>query len=195
MPIRSGRFKYLSFPNTGISIVVGRTGAYYRIFNSADVGTSNTDFNVVVGSNPQTATSTLLKPGFSLDVVVDGRIAINATAGAAIEGIYEYLDSANTEGAGRSGRFNIKTNAANKHKIIDLRIGGQKKKAYYRIFNSGDNPINLFEGDGAASPFAVLNPAQSFDFEVNDSGSKQDIWVNSAANTKPISGIYDFLGT
>lgn len=194
MAIRSGRFKVSTVPADGITIVVGRTGAYYRIFNStaptpALIASGDADFNVFVG-----AVSTLLKPGFSLDVVVDANIVIKAPAGKPIEGIYDFLNSTNTEGAGRSGRFNIKSGAAAKHKIIDLRIGGQKKKAYYRIFNSGDYAIILSEGSGAgASTLGTVEPAQSFDFEVGD-GPKRDIYVNSSADDKPISGIYEFLG-
>jgi hypothetical protein len=179
--IRAGRFTSAD-ARSGITIVDGRKGAFYRILNSGEK-----DFTVDVGNGPNPTTE--LKPTHSLDVAVTLKIIISTQMAVPIEGIYDYL---NTERPIRSGRFNIVLNAADRYKIIDIAHGGGgAKAAYYRIFNSGTAPIEVRRATG--SPLIELRPDQSFDFEIT-SGGARDIYINPTADATQIEGIYDFLG-
>lgn len=181
--IRSGRFKR-DAPVTAIPIIRGISGAFYRIFNSGAVA-----FQVQGGGGSATWLDTTL----SLDVVTNGNVMITATAEGKVEGIYECLDVRNSN---RSGRFKLKaqpkdpvTGNLTTHKIIDFISGGAPPDAFYRIFNSGDNPFMVV----LASESVEVAPEQSFDFAVT---TKRDIHVTHVnVNDYPIEGIYEFLGS
>jgi len=184
MPIRSGRFKVELASAGEIRIVKGRSGAFYRIFNSGEDA-----FSVTAGAPD----STTLEKGFSLDVAVFDEVVVSTSGKAVVEGIYDYVD---TQRPIRSGRFRLKSAPASHHKIIDLRHSGQKRRAFYRIFNSGEkNAFNVMV-DGVLCPYPAapdkgLDPNQSLDFEVGY-GSR-DVYV-VAVDQYPIEGIYEFLG-
>jgi len=89
-PVRSGRFKG-DVSETGITIIQGGYGRIYRIFNSGDKRF------VVDGGGKE---PTLLKPTFSLDVVVNSDVEIkvpdpeastkrNDSEKVVVEGIYD----------------------------------------------------------------------------------------------------------
>lgn len=179
MGIRSGRFNTPIDVNTPITIVEGKEGAYYRIFNSG-----STTFNVDVGDG----SSTSLRPSYSLDVAAGNEVKITSAAAVTVQGIYEYLS---LQAEIRSGRFWLEGEdypPTTKHKIIDIEKGSP---AFYRIFNTGKWPIKILKGLDQVQ-LESLAPEQSYDFEVR---SKKDIYVQSDDDDHPISGIYDFLGT
>ena len=124
------------------------------------------------------------------DVVVE--------AEAATEGIYEYLDTQNPI---RSGRFKMRlvevggkedpvVDPPYPHMIIDLRKGSDR--AWYRIFNSGENTIVLQYDKDNPQELIELAKEQSFDFEVGS--SYKEILVSAKDGTQLIEGIYEFLG-
>jgi hypothetical protein len=182
MAIRSGRFT-VDNAQSGITIIKGRSGAFYRIFNS---GENNFTVKPKGASTPQHQ-QIQLKPTFSIDVAIGDEVVIVGAANEAVEGIYDYLDTQNPI---RSGRFKLKDNPDTQHKIVDLHGGGDK--AWYRIFNSGEHPIVVEEGKQNPSQLTQLDKEQSFDFEVGTSVT--DIYVKSTDANKPIEGIYEFLG-
>ncbi len=189
MAIRSGRFKVVDPSN--VDIISGRSGTYFRFFNSGD----NTFTVKVDGPLSAPDRKVDLKPTFTVDMVIAGDVRISGTG--PVEGIYDYLESPNEV---RSGRFNIKLtdplgnphDPTDRHPIILLAGGNQS--AYYRIFNSGDHPIVLQSGL-QANPIDIkaLDPDQSFDFEVGT--GRRIVTVKSTDVSKPIEGIYEFLGT
>jgi hypothetical protein len=184
MAVRSGRFKVDFTTAGGIRIIKGRSGAFYRVLNSGK------DPFVVASGGLDLAT---LVEGASLDVAVDGEVKIKTGGAASVEGIYDYLDMSSPI---RNGRFRIKA-ASEEHKIIHLNHTGKRKRAFYRIFNSGDdNPFNvLVDGDQypyPGNPTRGLKPNQSFDFEVGKTNS--NISVEAIGGTYAIEGIYEFLG-
>ena len=183
MAIRSGRFTG-DASGVGITIVSGRPGAFYRIFNSG-----NHSFEVHASSS-----HTTLGKAMSLDVVVvNNDIVIKAGTGVVVEGIYEYLDGRDPI---RSGRFKLETAPSERHKVIDLSVSGPKPKAFYRVFNSGVKSFKVIASNKVVDEVLIeeLRPAQSSDFAID---SKRDIYVVPHASTDPypIEGIYDFLGT
>ena len=179
MAIRSGRFT-VDDNSTEFNIILGRAGAFYRILNSGEK-----EFSIVRQNQ-----TTPLGPTFSLDVSTGVAIAIQKLAGDAVEGIYEYLD---VHMPVRSGRFNLRVVVDDednliKHPIIDLT--GPSDDAWYRMFNSGVNPIEVVAGNKLIH---TLTKDQSVDFEVGN--SDRVIYVRSTADDKPIEGIYDYLNT
>lgn len=187
MAIRSGRFKFTVGGPGSEQVIIksSKSGTFYRIFNSG-----RKDFIVKNGGKDPWS----LAPTFSLDLVVDQVVAITGNANEEVEGIYEYLDNQIVGQTLRSGRFSFKDPNAPppKHKIIDL-THATPIGAYYRIFNSGDAPFELWLDEPAAGkdPLASIAREQSLDFEIVKTGSAKDIWV---AGTPPFEGIYDFLG-
>jgi hypothetical protein len=186
MAIRSGRFRFeFTASVTEIAIVKSeKTTAFYRIFNSGE-----TAFTVDTGK-----TTTPLESTFSLDFTVKGEAKVTGNAGDQVEGIYEYLDNQVTGQSIRSGRFKIKDMSNAPHKIIDLADKGNSQNAYYRIFNSGKEKFEVWEGkptEPSSTMLFDLGKEQSYDFELT---SKKDIWVKKVTVNEPIEGIYDFLG-
>jgi len=183
--VRSGRFKGDASGTAGIPIIQSRYGTIYRIFNSGD-----NPFDVHGGGK----STTPLKPTFSLDVVLNDNVVIKTTAAGEVEGIYDCLDVQSTI---RSGRFKLKTAPAAgdpKHKIIDFTKAGQKPEAYYRVFNSGGESFQVWEGNPtspSSNQLGAVASGQSLDFEIGD-GPRRDIYVDATA--WPIDGIYEFLG-
>lgn len=185
---RSGRFTVDQY-TAPITIVKGRSGAFYRIFNSGE-----NKFTVKPDGNTNREVNRW--PKWSLDVAV-GEIVVEGEVGKPLEGIYEYLDTQNPV---RSGRINIKkiegenntleVDPASPYKMIDLHGGGDR--AWYRIFNSGEHPILLYEGSQNPALLGTVKEDQSFDFEVGKSVT--DIYVASEHTDNPIEGIYEFLG-
>jgi hypothetical protein len=187
MAIRSGRFRAkITNVTQGITIIKGRKGAFYRIFNSGEKS-----FTVKHGG-----TDVPLHPTFSIDVATKsatGNVIIAAiAANDVVEGIYDYLDIRNPRI--RSGRFNsIKHpdvsgapfDPTTQHPIIDF--AGGTLTGWYRIFNSGDNTITLEVNSATPS---TVEKEQSLDFAVT--GDR--ITVKSAATGEHIECIYEFLG-
>ena len=176
MAIRSGRFT-VEDASTSFTIIKGRAGAFYRLFNSG-----KKDFTVTPRSG--SGNTLTLKPTFSLDVATGDEVVIGKAAGDAVEGIYDYLDP---HADIRSGRFKITSNTTTAHQIIDVRGGNDR--AWYRIYNSGEHVIILLEG---SDELKRVTKDQSFDFEVG--APKREIFVKSADASHPIEGIYEFLG-
>ena len=187
MAIRSGRFR-AKITNLAdeITIIKGRKGAFYRIFNSGEKS-----FTVKHGG-----TDVPLHPTFSVDVAIKsgtGNVIIAAVAvNDVVEGIYDYLDTQNPEL--RSGRFsslkhpNVGTSPfdpTTQHPIIDFAGGTQT--GWYRIFNSGENAIILEVNSATPS---TITKEQSLDFAVR--GDR--ITVKSTATAEHIECIYEFLG-
>lgn len=192
MPIRSGRFAG-DVTVDDIRIVQGRAGYYYRIFNSAKKSVFIVKW---AGGGPAVE----VLPKCSLDLAVTNWVEIRQSTfpdSDTVEGIYGFLDIQNPI---RSGRFKIRqvpsnpalVNPAQPRKIIDLRrVDG--KKAWYRIFNSGENQIIVDKGAGELTR---LEEGQSFDFVAEaDPTTNTGIYVKSTAAKKAIEGIYEFLGT
>jgi hypothetical protein len=186
MAIRSGRFR-LKLTNQVKEIPIiksARTVAFYRVFNSGKA-----TFNLDNGSS-----TTALEKAFSLDFTVHGEAKVTGNPGDEVEGIYEYLDNQIAGQSIRSGRFKIQNTSNAAHKIIDLAHQGPSQNAYYRIFNSGEQKFEVWEGEPTPSnkdKLAELDKEQSYDFEIS---SKKDIWVKKTAANTLIEGIYDFLG-
>jgi len=170
----------------GITIIKGRKGAFYRIFNSGE-----TSFTVEHGG-----ADVPLHPTFSVDVATkggSGDVVITAAAGVEVEGIYDFLDAQNPKI--RSGRFNSTRNLnpagtapvppTTQHPIIDF--AGGSLTGWYRILNSGDNTISMEVN--SASP-SLIEKEQSMDFAVK--GDR--ITVKSTAAGEHIECICEFLG-
>jgi hypothetical protein len=173
---RSGRLT--GDASTAVKIVQGATDCFYRVLNS---GKGSQDFVV----EPAGVT---LKPTFSLDVSTGGDIWVE---GADVECLYEIIRGASDleleEQELRSGRFRIRnTTGAYPHTIIHLSGGGGN--GWYRLYNSGDEPIKLLRN---GTLFAEVASDCSFDFDVK---SNRDISVEATDPSALISGIYDYLG-
>lgn len=187
LPARSGQFKSADASgNNAIVIVEERSSSYYRVFNSGQKS-----FYVVLG-----AQSIPLAAGSSIDVFGDDGISITATANEAISGIYEHLDLNGSANSNRSGRFAASGNT-DKVKIIDLGRGGPKDPVYYRLFNSGEHPIEVRFTATETDPRFKLQKGTSRDFTpgAKPTGSSvRQVFVSATANDKPISGSYDVIG-
>lgn len=208
-PVRSGRFKLVVEDNATAQTIIDVDGGgltnvvFYRILNSGE-------WPIETWAGTQVASAVTVLPENSLDFAIGSARAISLrlkqlATGAPdpddflIEGIYDYLGTQNPV---RSGRFKFQriNNTSNdaivdpsadaEHKIIDFRHVGQSK-AWYRVFNSGTNPIHIH---GKTSSIATLKEGRSYDFEVPASGSIKEIYVKSDDVDSPIEGIYDFLG-
>ncbi len=188
MTIRSGRFRLQAQAN----IIHNAGGHFYRILNSSDprvIGTTSNlrSFTVRVASGSGPGAVVTVAPRFSLDVKVRNSLAeveiTPTTLGATgeVEGIYDLLrDDADI----RSGRFRFETTQSSRHQIIDA--GGGHLEAMYRIFNSGDNDITLWDAAQSGTSFLTVPVKQSRDFNV----SNRDVFVHSSG---AYEGIYDFL--
>ena len=183
MAIRSGRFR-AEITNLAdeITIIKGRKGAFYRIFNSG-----KKSFTV-----KHQGTDVPLHPTFSVDVATksaSGNVVIAAIAADdVVEGIYDYLDTQNP--SIRSGRFSSVKHPSpfvptTQHPIIDF--AGGTRTGWYRVFNSGDNSIILEVNSATPS---TIKKEQSLDFAVT--GDR--ITVKSTATAKHIECICEFLG-
>lgn len=177
MAIRNGRFKGAAGDTR--KIIHGKAGAFYRIFNSGDG-----PFTVNNGG-----TNITLAPTFSLDLGIKGDVTVTSTE--PFDGIYQYLHGTIPV---RSGRFRFLPPATPAglpypHEIINL--DGGSRDAFYRIYNSGDEPIEVTFANGSSGKVDV-EPDQSFDFPAS---KNKPVTVQSKGgnNLKPIQGIYDFL--
>ncbi len=165
MSIRSGRFRVKVADITNpFTIIEGRAGAFYRIFNSGAT-------NFVVKSGVADPATVTLMPRYSLDVAVGDEVQITAeNNNDVVEGIYDFLDSLKPV---RSGRFMLGAGdgAMASVKIIDLQGGlGSSETAWYRIFNSGEKIIAHCTNANGSSRNSISD--QSFDFAVGEGPTK-----------------------
>ncbi len=182
-PVRNGRFT--GDATDDVRIIQGRGGFLYRIFNSSKAK----PFKVNGDESP-------LWPRCSRDIAVTDSVDIIHAFEQATnaELIYDFLDVQNPI---RSGRFRLKRypsqgtpiviNPAHPYKIIDL--AGEEENAYYRFFNSGENPVTLGTQDDPN--LLQIDEGQSYDCEVP---ANSVITVKSSGANKAIEGVYDFLG-
>jgi hypothetical protein len=188
MAIRSGRFRL----QAQASIIYEAGGNFYRIFNSSDPraigGSTNLrSFTVRVAPGSSAGATITVAPKFSLDVKVRNSIdeleITPTTIGATgeVEGIYDLLRDASEI---RSGRFRFETAPTDRHQIVSS--GGGNLEAMYRMFNSGENDITLWDAKTGGTSFLAVPAKQSRDFNV----SNRDVFVQSAG---AFEGIYDFL--
>lgn len=193
--VRNGRYSG-TFNNTkSPAIIHGREGSLYRIFNSGD-----DEFQLKYGKAGQSVTSVISKRQ-SHDFVVDGivQLAVNGSADVEVKAIYDYLEQQKTI---RSGRFTlgVADSPTVLHEIINFSKYSESQHLLYRIFNSGDHPIEIVAKKSLTSPteevLKTLESEQTFDIGLDKNGfsSKKVIWVRSTDATKPIDGIYEFLG-
>ncbi len=189
--VRNGRFSSRITNTKSPTIIFGRSGSFYRIFNSGDV-----DFLLTNGISPAVA----LSPRQSLDIVVEGVVKIGTSSATPVkvEAIYDYLA---VDKAIRSGRFKRRSNQspASFHQIVDFREYDESNPyAMYRIYNSGDNEFEIIAQGGGMGDVLLktLGADQSFDFGFNRQGfdANKTISVRSTDATKGIEGIYEFLG-
>lgn len=194
--VRNGRFSGSFNDSKSPEIIRGRVGSLYRVFNSGD-----DDFRIKYGNLANPTTSKISKRQ-SHDFVVDGivRLEVDSTTDVKVNAIYDYLEPGK---AIRSGRF--KRELADSpdvlHEIINFsKFTTPKKVLLYRIFNSGDHPIDIVAKASLASPTQIvlttLEREQSFDVGLDNGGfsGHKVVWVRSTAANKPIEGIYEFLG-
>ena len=107
-------------------------------------------------------------------------VAPNEMAGE-VEGIYDLLRVGQNI---RSGRFKFEVAPTARHQIVSAT--GGNLEAMYRLFNSGENAITLWDVDTGGKALLTVPKKESRDFNV----SSRDIFVHSA---DPCEGIYDFL--
>jgi hypothetical protein len=130
-----------------------------------------------------------LPPKFSLDVKLRNSLSeleiTPTTLGldGEVEGIYDLLRDG-TDDDIRSGRFRFDSVQTERHQIISS--GGGNLEAMYRLFNSGETDITLWDTASGGTSFLTVPPKQSRDFNV----SNRDVFVHSTA---AFEGIYDFL--
>lgn len=180
---RSGRFKIEAEPADDIVLSKGTGGFLYRVLNSG-----KNDFQVNYGGTNMTVP----KRG-CLDVLVSsatGKNELKVLKAANVSGIYE-IPSPGAEG--RSGRFHFGSNdnPGAPHPIIDLSQGPASRLFVYRLFNAGENPVEISE-DGTL--LHTLPPGQSTDLTLKGTRTYsvkcQDL---GGGNVGPIAGVYDLL--
>ena len=214
-PVRSGRFKQTVQDESAIHKIIDINGGglkknvvFYRVLNSGD-------WPIQVWAGNQSANAVRVLPENSLDLAIGSVRSINLSlkkleagtqpGGYVVEGIYDYLGTQNPV---RSGRFKVRRiddssnttivdpSSEGQHKIIDFRnVGG--KKAWYRVFNSGTNPMHIHGYMGNTMKLiATLAAGLSFDFELPSTVNSdviKEVYVNSDGVDSPIEGIYEFL--
>lgn len=180
---RSGRFKVEAEPAEDILLSKGTGGFIYRILNSG-----KNDFQVNYGGN-----NVLVSKRGCLDVLIStvtGKSELKVVKAANISGIYEIP----TPGAdGRSGRFHYgaNDNPGTPHAVIDLSQGPANRLFVYRLFNAGENPVEIYEDN---TLLHTLLPGQSTDLTLKGTKSYsvkcQDL---GGGNFGAIAGVYDLL--
>lgn len=176
--VSGGRFNVTGTPAAGFAIVSGQPGQLYRILNSGDNA-----FTVKAKDD------TKVDPRQSVDVVCpDSLEIVPQAANDDVTGIYERLTDAE---AGRNGRF-VRTQATNTPQvIIDLTGAGGGATAWYRIHNTGENPVKIVDGRLPSSPVLHdIGVKQSLEIKVADG---EVISVKSAQASARIQGTYALL--
>lgn len=197
--VRNGRYSGKLDLTRSPAIIYGREGSVYRIFNSGE-HPFNVKYSGVVSE---------LEPRESHDFVVKGivQIGTDSQSEVPVSAIYDYLDSSKPI---RSGRFKhevLKPPVAIQHEIINFKQYNGPNKPYllYRVFNAGEAAIDIVAKSAKTSSKEVvlttLAADQSYDFGFNATGfpnngdANKAIWVRSTDHTKPIKGMYEYLGT
>lgn len=185
MAIRSGRFRL----GEEATIVLGGEGCFYRVLNSSDHRPDSSNnlksFDIKTGQGGGGLKSVTVNPRFSLDIKLTGSVnnlVVTPADDMEVDGIYDLLRVGQDI---RSGRFKFETAPSERHQIIST--GGSGLDAIYRLFNSGEHPIDLYE-EGMGDPFLTVKPDESRDFLVD----RKDIFVHS---DEPFEGIYDLVQT
>ena len=191
MGIRSGRFRLTE----AATIVSGGSGTFYRVLNSSDDDEispgQKRSFKIRVKPGSSAGTYVTLEPRFSLDINLSGSVndlEIEPTTtgdDGEVEGIYDLLRA---EQDIRSGRFKFEAPIADRHPIVIAQ--GSGLTAIYRVYNSGKNPINVYDAEKDTGPNSTLigtvSKDQSRDFKV----ANKDLYVHSPNS---FEGIYELV--
>jgi hypothetical protein len=181
LAIRSGRFK-VADAQAGVTIIAGKKGAFYRIFNSGKLA-----FKVDVGN-----AEIVLAAASSVDLaasVINGIVMIKTDGEQAAEGIYDFIGSPDSASdylvspdSTRSGRVNVEQYAS------AITIIKDRSGAFYRIFNSGSNKFTV-KPEGNDNRKVELWPKWSLDVAVGG-----EVVVEGDPG-KSVEGIYECLET
>lgn len=181
-PVRSGHFK-LKTPATATTILHGRKGNLYRVYNSGEV-----TFKVI-----NTPDEPEVIADCSLDILVANKVT-NVSGSPAITGVYELLLESISV---RSGRFTFQeSDPPTEHLIIDFRQAANTAALVhrFRITNGGDTSFLVMKNGGSIlGANVMLGPDQSIDFQIAEL-EKCQITVKGNKDEQ-FTGIYDYLGT
>lgn len=177
--IRSGRFQYLRPAQESTNdIVVDSDKSIYRFWNSGEIP-------VTVKAN---GNDKIVAPNCSLDLYVkNGNVAVKSVAGGIVQGVYDRLNPKLIQDI-RSGQFKSDANPA-AVTIVDFMVQGAATTCVYRIYNSGANDFEVFQGNDS---LGTVRRSSSLEFEFPGIGTKS-ISIKPL-NNRPFEGSYELLG-